>query len=105
MEKTNFVFMAVASGRKSTEGNAVKRYVGVGSVFVLSVNPNKAELEKLYNTQLENDPEYLGEVEVGEDKHKVQNVRIDFIVKTDAEKCGGIEFITKVAFFLRTVYR
>ena len=50
MEKTNFVFMAVASGRKSIEGNAVKRYVGVGSVFVLSVNPNKAELEKLYNT-------------------------------------------------------
>ena len=105
MEKTNFVFMAVASGRKSTEGNAVKKYVGVGSVFVLSVNPNKAELEKLYNTQLENDPEYLGEVEVGEDKHKVQNVRIDFIVKTDAEKCGGIEFITKVAFFLRKEYR
>ena len=69
MEKTNFVFMAFAKGAESKEGNAVKRYIGVGSVFVLSVNPNKAELEKLYNTQLENDPEYLGEVEVGEDKH------------------------------------
>ena len=101
MKKTNFAFMAFAAGKVSTEGNAVKRYVGVAPVFVLSVNPSKAELEKLYNTQLENDPEYLGEVEVGEDKHKVQNVRLDFIVKTDAEKCGGIEFITKVAFFLR----
>lgn len=105
MEKTNFAFMAFAAGKVSTEGNAVKRYVGVAPVFVLAVNPNKTVLEKLYNTQLENDPEYLGEVEVGEDKHKVQNVRIDFIVKTDAEKCGGIEFTTKVAFFLRKEYR
>ena len=55
----------------------------------------------MYNTQLENAPEYLSVVEVGEDKHKVPNVRIDFIVKTDAEKCGGIEFTTKVAFFIR----
>ena len=103
--KIDYTFMAFAKGTESKEGNAVKRYVGVGSVFVLAVNPNKTVLEKLYNTQLENDPEYLSEVEAGEDKHKVQNVRIDFIVKTDAEKCSGIEFITKVAFFLRKEYR
>lgn len=105
MKKTNFAFMAFAAGKVSTEGNAVKRYIGVAPVSILAVNPNKAELEKLYNTQLENDPKYLSEVEVGEDKHKVQNVRLDFIVKTDAEKCGGIEFTTKVAFFLRKEYR
>ena len=100
-----FNFMAFSKGAVSTEGNTVKRYVGVAPVFVLGVNPNKEELEKLYNTQLENTPEYLSEVEVGEDKHKVPNVRIDFIVKTDAEKCGGIEFTTKVAFFIRKEYR
>lgn len=107
MNKTNFAFMAFAKGNESTEGSVVKRYQGVGSVFVLAVNPNKAELEKLYNTQIENEPEYIGEVEVGEEgnKHKVQNVRLDFIVKTDPEKCGGIEFITKVAFFIRKEYR
>ena len=105
MEKTNFVFMAFAKGSESTEGNVIKKYTGVGSVFVLAVNPNKTELEKIYNTQLENAPEYVGEVEVGEDKHKVPNVRLDFIVKTDAEKCGGIEFTTKVPFFIRKEYR
>ena len=105
MKKTNFAFMAFASGKESTEGSAVKRYVGVAPVYVLAVNPNKAELEKLYNTQLENDPEYLSEVEVGEEKRKVANVRLDFIVKTDAEKCGGIEFITKIPFFIRKEYR
>lgn len=104
-KKVGYAFMAFSKGMESKEGNAVKRYIGVAPVFVLAVNPNKAELEKLYNTQLENDPEYLGEVEVGEDKHKVQNIRLDFIVKTDAEKCGGIEFTTKVPFFIRKEYR
>ena len=103
--KIDYAFMAFAKGAESKEGNVVKRYIGVAPVFVLAVNPNKAELEKLYNTQLENDPEYLSEIEVGEDKHKVQNVRLDFIVKTDADRCSGIEFTTKVAFFIRKEYR
>lgn len=102
MEKNhNYNFMAFSKGTVSTEGNTVKRYIGVAPVFVLGVNPNKEELERLYNSQLESAPEYLSEIEVGEDKHKVPNVRIDFIIKTDAEKCGGIEFTTKVAFFIR----
>ena len=102
--KSNKVFMAFAKGSESTEGNVIKIYTGVAPVFVLAVNPNKEQLEKLYNTQLENAPEYVGEVEVGEDKHKVPNVRLDFVVKTDAEKCGGIEFTTKVPFFIRKEY-
>lgn len=105
MSNVNFAFMAFAKGNESTEGNVVKRYQGVAPVFVLAVNPNKAELEKLYNTQIENEPEYIGEVEVGDDKHKVQNVRLDFIVKTDPDKCNGIEFTTKIPFFIRNEYR
>lgn len=104
MSRTNILMMAFAKGTESTEGSPIKKYVGVGSVFVLAVNPNKEQLEKLYNTQLENAPECISEIEVGEDKHKVQNVRLDFIVKTDAEKCG-IEFTTKVAFSIRKEYR
>lgn len=104
MKKTNSLFMAFAKGNESTEGSVVKRYYGVAPVFILGVNPNKAELEKIYNTSLDNAPEYVGEVEVGEDKHKVQNVRLDFIVKTDVDKCG-IDFVTKVSFFIRNEYR
>jgi hypothetical protein len=102
---SNKVFMAFAKGSESTEGSVVKKYVGVAPVYVVGVNPNKAELEKLYNTQIENEPEYLSEVEVGEDKHKVKNVRIDFIIKTVPEKCNGIDFITKLALFVRNEYR
>lgn len=101
----NYAFMAFSKGTESTEGNIIKKYIGVAPVYVLAVNPNKEELEKLYNKELENGPEYISEIEVGEDKHKVQNVRLDFIVKTDTEKCGGVEFLTKVTFFIRNEYR
>ena len=101
----NKLFMAFAKGNESTERDQRKLYIGVAPVFVLAVNPDKKELEKLYNTQIENTPEYVGEIEVGEDKHKVKNVRIDFIVKTDPEKCNGIDLITKVSLFIRNEYR
>lgn len=105
--KTNKVFMAFATGNESTEGVAVKRYIGVAPVYVLAVNPNKAELEKLYDTELENAPEYIGEAEVGQEgnKKKVPQVRLDFIVQTDPEKCGGIEMKTKVSFFIKKEVR
>lgn len=102
---TNFLFMAFAAGQVSTEGTEVKRYWGVAPVHVLAVNPNKEELENLYNTSIENTPDYISESEEGEDKHKVLNARIDFIVRTDAEKCDGIEMTSKVTFFLRNEYR
>ena len=64
--KTNKLFMAFATGKESTEGNVVKRYIGVAPVFVLAVNPSKAELEKLYDTELENAPEYISETVIGQ---------------------------------------
>lgn len=105
--KTDKLFMAFATGKESTEGVAVKRYIGVAPVFVLAVNPNKAELEKLYDTELEKAPEYIGESEVGQEgnKKKVPQVRLDFIVQTDADKCNGIEMKTKISFFIKKEWR
>ena len=57
------IFMAFAKGGESTEGTTIKRYTGVAPVKILSSNPNKAELEKLFDTTLENEPEYIGEIE------------------------------------------
>ena len=103
--KTNVTFMAFAAGKQSTEGTSVKRYIGVAPVKILAINPSKQELEKLYNTELEKDPEYVSITEVGEDKHKVETVRIDFIVNTVPEKCDNIDFMSKVSFFIRNEYR
>ena len=107
-KKLNKVFMAFATGKESTEGSSVKRYIGVGSVSVVGVNPTKEELSKFYNgAVIENEPEYLGTAEVGPEgnKKKVNQVRLDFIIKTDPEKCNDIEATTKVVFFLRQDYR
>lgn len=101
------VFMAFAAGTESTEGASIKRYIGVGSVFVLAVNPTKTELEKIYDTTLEKDPEYVGKIKVGEgdNEKEISQVRLDFIVKTDPEKNNGIEFINKVSLFLKNAPR
>lgn len=102
--------MAFGQGQVSSEGGSVKRYIGVASVYVLGVNPLKEDLEKLYGRTLENAPEYVGEVEVGEDKTKYQQVRLDFIVKADPEKYldaanQPLNFVSKVSLFIRKAYR
>ena len=86
--------MALAKGKESTEELEIKRYVGVAPVYVLAVNPNKAKLEELYGRKLDKEPEYVTE------KDGVKSARIDFIVKTNPERCGGVELITKVSFFV-----
>lgn len=107
-EKVGKSFMAFATGKKTTESNGtVSRYIGVAPVTILAVNPNKAELEKIYNTEIENSPEYISETEVGIEgnKHKVTQARVDFIVQTVKEKCNGIDMKTRVTFFLANDYR
>ena len=70
---------------------------------VLATNPTKAELESLYNTTLDKDVEYTGTQNVeGKD---VPYARIDFVVRTDAEKSNGIEMTTKISYFVRKEYR
>lgn len=99
MSKVNKAFFAFAKGTESTEGSVVKKYIGVAPVFVLAINPNKAELEKLYGRELENEPEYQGVVKDTD----VKQVRLDFIIKTDESKCG-VELLTKMAFFVQNQY-
>ena len=101
MEKKNFSFMAFGKAQESKEAAEIKRYTGVGSVFVVGVNPNKSELEKLYDRELDKDPEYITE------KDGVISARIEFIIKTDSTaKCNnGIELTTKLPVFISKEYR
>lgn len=94
--------MAFSTGSTTTEGE-VKRYIGVAPVTVLAVNPNKAKLEEIYGRTLDKEPEYVTTSE--ENGKTVTSVRFDFIVKTVAEKCDGIDFISKHTYFIRNEYR
>lgn len=96
--------MAFSKGTVSTEALEIKRYVGVAPIYILDVNPNKAKLSELFGRDIENEPEYINKVTVGEDKHEVDNVRFDFIAKTDKDKCN-VDMITKVTFFIRNEFR
>ena len=97
----SYAMMAFGKAQESKEAAEIKRCTGVGGVFGVGVNPNKSELEKLYDRELDKDPEYVTE------KDGVVSARIDFIVRTDtAAKCNnGIELLTKVSMFIRKEYR
>ena len=111
MSRTNKLFMAFSSGTKSAEEgvSSLKRGIGVASVSILGVNPNKAQLESFYNTTIENEPNYLGEVEV--DGKKVKTARLDFIVKVaegkykNADGSDITSLVNRITFFIRNEYR
>lgn len=86
--------MAFAKGKQSVGDEGIKRYIGVAPFTVIAVNPTKKEMEEIYGTTLEKEPEYTTE------KDGVKTTRLDFIIKSDAEKCG-FELLTKLAFFIK----
>lgn len=93
--KVSFAFLNIGKTKESTEGGTFKRYIGVGSSFVLAVNPNKKQLDELMGYESQAEPEYTGSDDNG------QFARINFIVKTDPKTCNGIEMTNRVSFTLR----
>lgn len=90
----SYIFLTVGKTQESTEAQEFKRYIGVGSSYVLAVNPSKEELENIYGTE-QKEPEYVVDGENGKE------ARIHFIVKTDPEANNGIELISRLMFTLR----
>lgn len=95
MNKLSYSFLAIGKTKESTEGADIKRYIGLGSSFVLDVNPNKAKLDELMGFESQNDPEYTGTDETG------KFARVHFIVRTDPKVCNGIEITNRLMFTLR----
>lgn len=91
----SYSFLAIGKTQESTESQGFKRYIGVGSSFVVAVNPTKKELEDIYGREMANEPEYVVDTDNGKE------ARLTFIVKTDPKTCNGIEIINRVMFTLR----
>lgn len=91
--------MAIARGNESQEAREFKRYIGVAPVFIKAVNPNKKEHEALFNTTLEEAPNYVGSVEV--DGNDVANARIQVVFQPDVEKIGFEMPLVTMALFLQ----
>lgn len=90
----SYSFLAIGKTHESKESQDFKRYIGVGSSFVVAVNPSKKELEAIYGREIANEPTYVKE------DAETPSVRIDFIVKTDPEQCDGIETINHASMLL-----
>ena len=93
-KKLSYSFLTVGKTSESTETQEFKRYIGVGSSYVIAVNPTKKELEEIYGSE-QKEPEYIVDGERGKE------ARIHFIVKTDPEQNNGINIITRLMFTLR----
>lgn len=104
--QTGYLFMAVAKGKESTEGD-FKRYTGVAPCFIKGVNPTKKQLEEIYENSQDKDPVYIGEVEVteGDNRVKYPNVRLNFLALPDSEKTGVDIKPISVSMFLQKRYR
>lgn len=83
--------MAIAKGSETKE-SVFKRYIGVGNVNIVAVNPTKAELAKL-GREVEEEPVYVTE------KDGVKTLRVTLYVHP-IELENPEEFLT-VSFFIR----
>ena len=93
--------MAINIGKQSEEG-VYKLYKGIAAFNILTVNPNKAELEKLTGRTYDEEPEYRGKDDDGND-----TMRITFYGKTnpEAKVNNGIDLMVPISFVLTNVKR
>lgn len=92
--------MAISKGNKSTEEATFKRYIGVAPVTIKAINPDKKEHEALFNTTLEEAPNYLGTVE-DQDGNSFKSARIQLVFQPDVEKVGFEMPLVTMALFIQ----
>lgn len=92
--------MAIARGKESIEAQEFKRYTGVAPVFIKAINPDKAQHEELFNTTLDEAPNYLGTV-TDSDGNEYKNARISIVLEPDTEKIGFEMPLVTMALFIQ----
>ena len=80
--------MAIKANASSMGGGNFDNFVGVGSFRVLGVNPTKAELEKFYGREMQNEPVYITDKTDNEGKSYKQ-VRVTFMIQADLNYENG----------------
>lgn len=96
--------MAISKGNHSLDPQEYKRYTGVATMFVKAINPNKKEHEELFNTTLEEAPNYIKE-DTDNDGKPYKSARISVIMQNDAEKTGFEMPLVTMALFIQNRYR
>lgn len=92
--------MAIKMGQASQTSTGFSMYQGVGAFNVVAVNPNKVELGKLQNREIDEEIVYTGKDEMNQD-----TMRIVFWLKSNPEYNNGIELLTSLTFNLTKAQR
>ena len=92
--------MAIAKGNESKEAQEFKRYIGVAPVFIKSINPNKKEHEELFNTTLEEAPNYVSTME-DQDGNPFKSARIQVVFQPDVDKIGFEMPLVTMSLFIQ----
>lgn len=103
VNRKNITLMAFSAGQESKEAFVPSRYIGVGTVNILAINPNKAKLHEIFGMELEEEPVYVGTQEV--DGKQVPYARVDVVLHTIPENNEGIDTKARMSFFVRNQYR
>lgn len=80
---------------KEVKEVVINRYIGIGTFKLLSLNPNKDTINKMFNSSLDKEPEYQTI-----DKDGNKQIRIDMYFEHVTED-DTLKYIHKVAFFLK----
>lgn len=91
--------MAFAKGNVSSEPKEYKRFIGVAATSIVAINPDKATHEKLFNTTLDENPNYVTKVTTSSGS-EVDNARISFILKPYHKNGSEIEGLPLVTMSL-----
>lgn len=96
--------MAFGKAQESKEAQEFKRFIGVTPVFVKAVNPTKEEHERLFDTTLEEAPNYVTDVEDNEG-NTIKNARIQIVFQPDVDKIGFEMPLVTMALFIQNKVR
>lgn len=87
--------MAIGTTKKVEGNRQHTNYIGIAPVKVIAVNPGKEEIEKITGFPQTEGPNYILP---SNGEHT--RIKIDFYIKTVAEKCDGIDVTTRLTFFM-----
>lgn len=96
--------MAFAKGRESKDPGVFTRYIGVAPVYIKAVNPDRKELENIYQTTYQEDPKYVVDV-TDNDGNTTKNARISFILMPDANQIGFNMSYQRMDLFVKNAPR
>jgi hypothetical protein len=82
--------MGFIKNHTESENKGVQLYTGVANMKVIAINPNAAQLSKIYDKEVSTEPEYVSENDNGKRK-----VRLDIFLHNEEKDC-----IVKFPFWL-----